>query len=367
MASQKLKDYINAQFKNGVAKEEIKESLRKVGWKEKDIAEGFGIVGGKLPNVFDLVREGFAVFKERFWNLLLIYLLPVFASACVILLLGIISLFVFGANFLSVLLKTKVPVFPPISQGVTVVLIIVVVVLIVGLAIFQLISGIALMAAVCNDQKISVKEAFIIGKKKLVSYWWLTVLSGFIVLGGAIFFLIPALVFAVWFNFSYYILITEGDSGLKALLKSKEYVKGYFWPVVGRMLGLSALLGIVMMVFVIGLQYVLSLIKLSSLGGVISSIINLFLPLLTMCVYVTLYKSLRTVKGDFEFKPSVGSKVVFSVFGIFGFLAIPLGVYLIIRTIALTGGMKLPQNGLNIPSIPGVMEQVITPMPASEI
>lgn len=81
----------------------------------------------------------------------------------------------------------------------------------------------------------TVKEALGVGWKKFWPFLWTSILSALIIIIGLILFIIPGLVFLVWYFFATYIVLFEGESGWTALQKSKKYVQGRFWPLAGRL------------------------------------------------------------------------------------------------------------------------------------
>lgn len=82
------------------------------------------------------------------------------------------------------------------------------------------------------DTKIVRREAW----RDTISYVWVMILVQAALLLGLIFFVVPGILFAVWFSFAGLIFILEGVRGRQALMKSKELVKGRFWAVVWRWL-----------------------------------------------------------------------------------------------------------------------------------
>lgn len=67
-----------------------------------------------------------------------------------------------------------------------------------------------------------------------VSYLWVSVLVGVIVAVGAVLFIVPGVIFGIWYSFAALIFALEGVKGYGALKKSKALVQGRFWPVVWR-------------------------------------------------------------------------------------------------------------------------------------
>ncbi|MBD3311075.1 MAG: hypothetical protein GF349_01080 [Candidatus Magasanikbacteria bacterium] len=75
-----------------------------------------------------------------------------------------------------------------------------------------------------------------------------SILTGLAVLGGLILLIIPGIIFAVWFAFSYYIVILDNKKGTEALKASKQMVQGRWFGVFWRLLApgiVFALLGFI--------------------------------------------------------------------------------------------------------------------------
>jgi hypothetical protein len=85
-----------------------------------------------------------------------------------------------------------------------------------------------------KNEPVDLKAIYRESYSKILSYFWISFLTGILILAGTILFIIPGLIFAVWFSFALYVLIFENIKGFKALKRSKELVKNYFWSVVWR-------------------------------------------------------------------------------------------------------------------------------------
>lgn len=359
MVDKKLKKYIDEQLAKKVSKDEIKESLLKVGWKKEEVSEAMGELtvpehvapaplrtGDKLPNIFELIVEAFEILKERIWPILATYFLPVGVYLLAFFFLGIIFSIFFGMNLVSMMAKSGGGLsLPAMLPGSLIVFFTVFLAVILFCLFFQIVSSVALIKIISSDEKITVKHAYNFGWKNLFHYWWVMIIVGFVVLGGTLFFIVPGIIFSVWFIFSQFVFVTEGERGMKALLKSKEYVKGYFGPVVGRMLVWWLLMVGVMMVFMLLRTY------LGSVGSLIQSLASLFVSLLSLPLLFVIFKNLRLVKGEVKPETKSGQKVIFWAFGVFGFLAIPVGIFIIIKTASLfldnvniPPGFKIPME-----------------------
>ncbi len=56
-----------------------------------------------------------------------------------------------------------------------------------------------------------------------------SLLVGAVVLGGTILFVVPGLIFAIWFGYAQFLAMFEGKQGLAALAESRSLVQGRFW------------------------------------------------------------------------------------------------------------------------------------------
>src|SRR3989344_5231066 len=85
------------------------------------------------------------------------------------------------------------------------------------------------------------KEAFLTSSNLI----WPIILTSFLVslsvIGGTLLFILPGIIFAVWYSFASYTVIFEGAKGLSAMRASKSLVVGRWWPIAWR-LAIAALI-----------------------------------------------------------------------------------------------------------------------------
>jgi hypothetical protein len=127
-----------------------------------------------------------------------------------------------------------------------------------------------------------------------------------------------------------YIVVVENISGMNALLKSREYIRGMGWQVFGLLL-VSFLIWAGIW---IGSQLVtifLGVIFVGSISAIISVIFWIIIAMLApfmMTYSFLIYKHLREIKGDVVFNGSVEKKLGFIVIGILGILA-GVGIFIL--------------------------------------
>ena len=91
-------------------------------------------------------------------------------------------------------------------------------VLTVVLIIIGLWAQVSLIFAIQGrEQKTGVIESFRKGWHKILSFVWVSILAGFLILGGFGLFIIPGIIFSIWFIFSTYVLVAEDKNGMQAI------------------------------------------------------------------------------------------------------------------------------------------------------
>lgn len=175
---------------------------------------------------------------------------------------------------------------------------------------------ISMLYAIINEKnKISIEEALVKGLKKLVPYTWLVILSVFIMLGGFILLVVPGIILFVWLYMADFVLIAENTRGMNALLKSTEYIRGYFWSVAGRVLFISMIIQIPFWVF----YYIFKLINLPVFLALTFNVFaSIIITIFNRTYGFLIYKHLKSIKGEITIRSSSGSKTFFIIFGILG-------------------------------------------------
>ena len=222
----------------------------------------------------DLLVKSFYIFKKRFLVFVAIMLVP-FLSFFSTFLFVFLPLFIFLTLFLFLGFKALgfLPVF--------------ILMFIFSCAAFLVASiwtPVALICAVLNkEDRAGIKEAFDQSFLKIFSYWWIAFLNGLFVIAGLVLFIIPGIIFGIWFFLSEFVLISEGPKGKKALFRSKNLIKGYWWQVFWRI----ALLNII----IFSLSFALSYIPF------VNNIIFIFITPFSAVFGFLIYKNLKYLKS----------------------------------------------------------------------
>lgn len=259
-----------------------------------------------LPKASELLKQALNIYKRRFGTFLGIVAIPLFLSFVFLSLPLLIqkNIFLF---FLFFFLGFLVTIF------------------------VHLWSQTALIYAIKDrEEKIGIGEAYKRGLPKIIPYLWVSILSGFITLGGFFLFIIPGIIFAVWFSLAKFIVIAENVKGMNALLKSREYVKGMWGSVFWR------LLFIILLVFLFSLTFVVILVLLKIPLELVKGISNFFfalffIPLVTSYTFL-IYEGLKAIKKEVTSSFAQGEKLKFIIVGLIGIILIFLIPIIIISS-----------------------------------
>ncbi len=235
----------------------------------------------KMDSISDLLKSTFDLYKKNVWRLVAIVALPI-----LFIILAMLAI-ILGTMFLPSMIAISVMVF---LAGV--------------LIIISVWSKSALLFAIKNiNEKMSFKQVFERSQKFIWPYFVISVLVGFIILGGLTFLFIPAVILGVMVMFSNFVLIDQNHKDIDALSKSREYIRGYWWQVFARMV-------VVFLIFMI-----ISTIPL------IGNIVSIFFATPFIMIYVfKMYENLKEIKSTevvTDNKDTKDMMVLIAVIGIF--------------------------------------------------
>lgn len=283
MTDQKLLDYIRQQLQRGVNKNEIKNALLSSGWQEQTVDDCFNFLSGStaslgqpavfrqatssLPGAKQILMESWSIYKRRFRTLIGIQLLPVL----ILLLIPISGIFIDH--------------YPLLIRGLY----------------FTMFSFVGLWTmassiyAISNSQnQIGVIAAYRVCLSKTPYLLWVNLVIALITLVGFILFIIPGIIFSVWFIFAGFVLISEDLKGLNAILKSRYYVRGRWTGVFWRLLFIMTLTSYPSL----QLWFVLGSLN-TSFHNQISTVVNLLFLYPFANVYLFLiYRDLKALKNE---------------------------------------------------------------------
>ena len=199
---------------------------------------------GKI-SVRDIVKRTFNIFKSNFSRFLLPFLI-LYSVMAVILSLFYYSFFDLSYDDLLELQEEELAL-----------VISVIIVTILAFIIFLFIAAgmvIQMVADAHEGKELDLGRSFRVASSKIFNLIGAAILVGFLTLIGLFLFIIPGILFYVWFSLSAQAVILEDKSAKDSLSRSKELVKGNWWKTFG-------------VIFVIGIfLFILNLIA-NFIGG----------------------------------------------------------------------------------------------------
>lgn len=227
-----------------------------------------------MLGVFDLLSKSWEVYKDRFGTLIGIAAVPIVGS-----LIAVIAST--AGAFLTRSFWKSFSLVSPLHLFISGLILLLAAAWILFVFIWP---GVALIYAVKERKReIGFRQSFGKAWPKLLSYLWVSFLSGLAVFAGLILLIIPGIIFMVWFSFSVYVLIAEDRKGTQALSRSKQLVKGRWWKVFGRLV----------MLWLLGLIVVGVLNSVPLVGTLIA---NLLISSFSVVYLYLLYEDLKEQK-----------------------------------------------------------------------
>ena len=195
----------------------------------------------------------------------------------------------------------------------------------IAVSVLQLISELALIKAISVETGFS--DAYKYALKNFFPYLWLIVLASVVIMGGLLLGFIPGVIFSVWFALSVYILVVENQKGMDALVRGREYVRGYWWNIFWKLTLASLLLSVLLSPL---------LWLLDKVGGAIAGLIVFALGYLAgafLAVFIyRLYQDVISVKPEMAVAPVGGKRGWFIFAAILGFLLAANVLWILLRT-----------------------------------
>ena len=141
----------------------------------------------------------------------------------------------------------------------------------------------------------TVAEACLWARKHFWSFVFVYVLVSLIVLGGYLLFLVPGIIAAFTLYFAVYVAAIEGVKGEQALIRSRQLVKGKWWLLVKKLVGVN-------------IYNLLVILALLIIGAVVMAIMPIEIPNQINILLTVVFSQLLGVSVAFMLV-SVGSSL----------------------------------------------------------
>lgn len=190
------------------------------------------IIKKKISPTMELIKSAWEIYRQRFWTFVGMGLTPVLGA---IPLVAVILMFVGAKTYIT---------SQPASQISYIILGVLGLAAMFFLIYIALTSQAGLILLLKNGGN-KIGENFKVGRVYAWPLLAVGFLTGVLVLLWSILFIIPGIIFSFYYCFSGFVAVVEDKRNMQALKRSKELVKNYWWPVVGRVLLLSLIAMIV--------------------------------------------------------------------------------------------------------------------------
>ena len=224
-----------------------------------------------LPGVKQLFGQAWQIYKDRWKTLVFISIIP--------LIFLIITLpFIIFSPFLTLALGKSFALISIIVIGVSACLIL----------LLYMWSPVAQLYAIKDrNEKIGFKTSYGRSRNRVFLYIVLAILLMIINVFGFILFVIPGIIFAVWFSLAPYVFVAENTGPIEALKRSKQYVNGKFFEVLFRSMGIGLIGGLI--------AIILALIPIVNLFS--GFLIPLIVVVIMTIYWFILYENLKALSG----------------------------------------------------------------------
>ncbi len=238
----------------------------------------------RLPAANDLLARAWQIYQDKFRKFLEIYWRGLIGAAPFL----VVAFLLFLTSTLATRANLKLPLLS--------LLIVLGVVVFLGFIYYAVRTQIGLMLYFERSESVPAQEVFSDTKNYFWRFLGVTLLNALLVLLWGLLFIIPGVVFSIYYTFGTMVLLFEGLAAKAALNRSQELVRGYWWAVLGRFI----LLGLIYMVLALVLSVPNLWLPLNSVysavwGGIVQVINFLIGPLFGVYSYL-IYKNLVAIK-----------------------------------------------------------------------
>jgi hypothetical protein len=265
-----------------------------------------------LPTPIALIKESWEIYKARFWVFAGIYVLTILGYIAVVAVGGIVgalTFFGFGAEFTS-------------TPFIVITGVVVIGAIIALIYLSTLMQGAWILAA-DGIKKIGIRETLKHARIFIMPILLTSALSGLLAVGGYFLFIIPGILFSIWFSLSQFVVVYEKKKNLLALHTSHEYLRGNILAVIWRWIVVYAPF------IILGLVMGVATEENNAVSGIIN-ILSLFAGPFYLIYGYVLYTHLKKGKGSQITSVPQKSKLLYILLPIIGYVLFFLSVVLII-------------------------------------
>jgi hypothetical protein len=240
----------------------------------------------KLISVSELFSKSFALSKNIFWKVIGMNLLPMFTYIPMAL---IAALFYLAYSFSSKLGSIA-------SIAIYVILGILALAAIIIAVYAYLVAQVGTYLLIKNkDSDPKIWPTFKVARSQAISFFETNALASIFIFLWALLLIVPGIMMAIYYNFVAMIFIFEGLKNKAAMRRSKELVKGKWWPVFGRLFIFGFTIWLILAIPAMFIEEKSTADKIYSF---VSDVISLIITPFALAYTYHIYKSLVELKNN---------------------------------------------------------------------
>lgn len=243
----------------------------------------------KIRSFGDLFKDSWQLYTKYFWKFIGILAIPFIPLLVVLLLSNILTPLFSGSDIALGVINIIIGLL-----GILATIFMIIVFWISYAAVFKLIDK--------PVKKIKLKEFLLLAKKMAWPLFIVILVSQAITTFWTLLFIIPGIIFSMFYLLSPWVFFKEGFTGVTALKRSKELVAGYWWPVFGRYL---LLVLIILAIFMIPSFFIAADTTAELVYDLISNVVSIIIMPFSLSFIYFIYKDLYKIKGKTKLKNKV--------------------------------------------------------------
>jgi hypothetical protein len=160
----------------------------------------------------------------------------------------------------------------------------------VVLMLFASLMGLAINKVIYSEgegKPNTLKEALSYSLSHFMFYFLISLVVGILVLVGFILLLIPGIYALIVLSLVPVVFVLEDKHSFDAIVRSRELVKGYFWPVLGRMA--------VLLLIAILISWISDMVQINRVQ-ILSLVLNFIYGIISVAYVYYIYKDLVAIK-----------------------------------------------------------------------
>ncbi len=188
-----------------------------------------------------------------------------------------------------------------------------------------------------------IKTFIAAGSKSALLMWWSWLLGLLTAIGGFSFFVIPGVIFSIFFAFVPYVVIYEGTSGFAALNASREYTRNRWLPILLRLIIIGIIASLVNSAFGI----IASVFDNFIIQSIISSLGLMAMTFIMTIGTALLYENVKNITGPVNSTSDLKTKILYVLAILASFIAIGIAVTLVTASFKSLNGSLSDLSKLN--------------------